>query len=364
VAYTQLTEADLALPISPLALRILLLLRIRCWSPDGPKGREITLADIQEAIGTGGVRTRKTKRGLEEQPRQGREAIAPALAELVQLGLVIATPRPGNNWRLLTSDAEVAPVPDEALPIRFRRESPEQKSAEPTSRNRQSRSQKSAEPTSRNRQSRSQKSAEPIAEIGRADRRNRQSRFLSDDVDQVDQVDQVDAAVDGCPSSHGTQAPSRPLTPREDLEELRRRHRQFLESLPEEPRPKRLRVAWLIGTPTELAQGLRRETEWVAEALFCGELEPARGVVHEVFEHAWRRAYDGDLSERWLARSLWGQAFRARVREWADAQHEHKGDSSGGPDAGRGGESGLSFEQLEELSAQATERLRGGAKSA
>lgn len=143
---------------------------------------------------------------------------------------------------------------------------------------------------------------------------------------------------------------------RRDLEELRRRHEAFVAGLPEGPR--RLRVVWLLGTPREMAEGLARETTWVAEVLFRGALEPARAVLHQVFEHAWRRAYAGELDERHLAKSLWGQAFRARLREWADVQLERYGE--------RGtAESQLTWEQLQTLGAQAAKRFSmAGARSA
>jgi hypothetical protein len=136
---------------------------------------------------------------------------------------------------------------------------------------------------------------------------------------------------------------------RRDLGVLKWRHTAFLEALPEGPR--RLRVVWLYGTPNEQAEGLERETTWVAEVLFGGQLEPARRVVLEVFEHAWRRAYAGELDERYLAKSLWGQAFRARVREWADALREHSGESGKA-------EVLLTWEQLEALSAEAAKDLK------
>jgi hypothetical protein len=149
---------------------------------------------------------------------------------------------------------------------------------------------------------------------------------------------------------HGTEAPAPSPNPwRRDLEELRRRHAEFLQTLPESPR--RFRVVWLVGTPRELTEGLARETTWVAEVLFRGGLEPARRVIQQVFEFAWRRAYEGELDEKHLAKSLWGQAFRGRLREWADAQRESFGEK------GRA-ECMLTWEQLAALSERAAERLR------
>lgn len=79
--YTPTYPRDLALPISSNALRILLFLRLRCWSPDGPKARELTYADMRAAMPI------------------GKDAISTAVRELVDAELVRATPRPGNRWR-------------------------------------------------------------------------------------------------------------------------------------------------------------------------------------------------------------------------------------------------------------------------
>lgn len=149
---------------------------------------------------------------------------------------------------------------------------------------------------------------------------------------------------------------------RDDLNELKRRHAEFVVSLPEGPR--RLRVVWLVGTPTEQALGLRRALEWVAEAMFAGDLDRARPVVFDVFEHAWRQAYDGKLRETYLQRSLFGEGFRARAREWSDAQRRAEGrcadtwrtEGEGPPPT----EPVLSPEQLDQLACEALEKLRRG----
>ena len=153
-------------------------------------------------------------------------------------------------------------------------------------------------------------------------------------------------------------------SPPSALELLRRRHTAFLDSLP--PGPQRLRVGWLIGTPRELAEGLGRETTWVAQALCDGDRDKAGRLVEEVFEYAWQRAYDGELDERLLGKSLWGQAFRARLREWADAQlqlqreREQEGRREEEAQASRY----LTFDQLAELSGRASLRYQAQAGGA
>lgn len=198
--YAQLSLEDLAMPISSNALRILALLRIRCWSREGTKARELTYSDIAEAT------------------RLGRQAVGTAVRELIDVGLVQATPRPGGVWRYLVCSAPVADRPGPVGRARRAGLGPKRSRPNPLSSPPESAEQPCADPLSS-----PPESAEQTTPIRSADHADPLSGSVTDDVTThnrlVTTVD--DPGVDGLSRLDPTRAAyvasiearSRPATP-------------------------------------------------------------------------------------------------------------------------------------------------------